>query len=690
MQSGYLQEAKISGGGLCLHLVNSQQCGARIAFFGPDDAYETSGLEPPAVVPAGPDVPPGTSLLAMGGAGYSGTGILDAFVQASGQIVTLQSWGFVLEGSDEVVAVAGNRDLGLVYRLRLLLKGGALEIDAELSHSGEQAIAVERCASALLPLPDWGCGVEAGYGSWSREGYSALLPLQPGAVERSQRLGRPGFGGPPCLSVFDSPKADEVQRAIRVHLAWSGSCRLRAERLADGLSELVAEAVFDPGEILLRRGDRLELPGVVVLISHSGFEGLALASHNYVRHIRSTSVRPVHFNTWEACYFNFDEQRLKTLAAEAAALGAERFVLDDGWFVGRNDDTTSLGDWTPDPVKLPGGLGPVIDEVERLGMSFGLWVEPEMVSQNSQLFRDHPEWVLGYPGDFLPTGRHQLVLNLGIEAAREHVFTMLSKLLSCGRIEYIKWDSNRELYPATYDGRAAGYRHIEGVHKLLARVRGTFPGVEIESCASGGGRMDFGMLRYVHRYWPSDATDPVDRARVQSSVLQHFPPELIGTHVGASPNGLTGRQTSMSFRVLVALFGHMGLELDPGRLSDKERETLASGIAIYRRFRGLLHSGRLIVQKTHDPNLNCDLIVSSGGDGLLRVLRTGMNAWPRHPRVAVRGLDSAAKYLVTRLSLSRGDDRILGTFTGASLAWTGLAADPGRPQSGSLFHLKKC
>jgi alpha-galactosidase len=302
--------------------------------------------------------------------------------------------------------------------------------------------------------------------------------------------------------------------------------------------------------------------------------------------------RPVHLNTWEAVYFDHDPERLKALATQAAKVGIERFVLDDGWFPARDHDRAGLGDWRPDPRKFPEGLGPLAAHVRGLGMEFGLWVEPEMVNPDSDLFRAHPDWALRAQGRPLVLGRHQLVLDLTRAEVADDLFGKLDFLLAAHPIAYLKWDMNRDLAQACDTlGRAAYRRHTRAVYALMARLRERHPQVEIESCASGGGRADLGVLALATRLWTSDNNDAVSRVAIQSGALRLFPPEVLGAHVGPAPAHATGRSQGIDFRCAVACFGHLGVEADLLAMAPDERTALAGWIAFHKRWRPVLHGG---------------------------------------------------------------------------------------------------
>jgi alpha-galactosidase len=404
--------------------------------------------------------------------------------------------------------------------------------------------------------------------------------------------------------------------------------------------------------------------------------------------------RKVHLNTWEALYFRQSLEDLRALAEAAAALGVERFVLDDGWFRGRRDDTTSLGDWTPDPAIFPAGLAPLVRQVQSLGMDFGLWVEPEMLSPDSDLARAHPEWCLAMPGQPRPTQRHQWVLDLTCAEAAEHVFQCLDRLLREVDIAYLKWDHNRELLPRAGRAHAQALAHLA----LLDRVRAAHPGVEIETCASGGGRVDFGTLQRCCRFWASDNNDPIERLAINEGWFQFLPPRIAGNHVGPSPNPITGRQSPMLFRARVAMFGHLGVEADPRRMSTAERDMLAAHIALYRKWREELHAGDWSIPEGLSPGMHGWLVTGAGRSFAL-VAQTRHAGTHEVAPVRFVGLRRGARYRVTlpepwpepaRRHLARPEAWQAGLVMSAgALATVGLALPLVHPETAWLVAFEE-
>ena len=374
----------------------------------------------------------------------------------------------------------------------------------------------------------------------------------------------------------------------------------------------------------------------------------------FQRHLRDHLVpwpdhgrpRPVHCNTWEAVYFRHDLATLREIAEAAARLGAERFVLDDGWFggreKGRDDATSSLGDWTVDRRKWPHGLHPLIERVHALGMTFGLWVEPEMVSPDSDLHRAHPDWALGPPDQTL--GRGQMVLDLGRAEVREHLLRALSALLQEYPIEYLKWDHNR-LLPVSDAAQA------RGTYDLLDRLRAAHPGVEIESCASGGGRIDAGILGRTHRVWLSDSNDALERLRIQHDAALLLPAAATGSHVGPARSHTSGRVLSMAFRAWVAAQRHMGFELDPRAVSEDDARTLARVTAWWKSNRGWLMGADILRLDAADPAVVAEVQVAPDRARFVVFAGQAVASDPALPRpLRLAGLDAEARYEVRLLN----------------------------------------
>lgn len=543
----------------------------------------------------------------------------------------------------------------------------------------------------LLPVPARAQEVLDFGGLWSAERRPQRTSLAAqGAWTRETRHGRPGHDDPYLMVAGTPGFAFRTGEVWAVHLAWSGDKRLWAEHQAQGYSLLGAGELLAPGEIRLGPGRRYTTPWVVATWSDEGLDGLSARFHPWIRTwAKPARPRPVVLNTWEAVYFDQDEATLRQLVDVAAAVGVERFVLDDGWFAGRTDDGHALGDWQVDGDKWPDGLHPLIAHVHHRGMDFGLWVEPEMVSPDSQLARKHPEWVLG-PRSAL-TWRHQRVLDLSVPGAFDHVLSTLTSLLTQYPVAFLKWDHNRDLL----DGSA--HHQTAAAYRLIDALRAAFPRLEIESCASGGGRIDLGMLARVDRFWTSDTNDPLERHRIHRWTGVLIPPELLGVHLGAATSHTTGRTFDLGFRLATAFFANAGIEWDLTRATEDELRAVTEWISTHKRLRGLLHGGITVNSDTSDPALSLHGVVAPDGrSGVFAITTLGptLRAIPEPLRFP--GLEPATSYTVRPLGLGAPPRTIQDaapawirrgqvTLSGRALADVGLPMPLLAPAQTALF-----
>jgi alpha-galactosidase len=530
--------------------------------------------------------------------------------------------------------------LQVEVRITLDPQSDVLTLSSRLENRGMETLDVQWLASGVLPLP---CGAQAVHsfsGRHNGEFFSVTDPLTRSIWRRENRRGLSSHDCFPGATV----SADGT--VYGAQLAWSGNHVQMIEWLDDGRYQWQMGEGFAPGEVRLAPGEAIETAEMLTTCAPDA-NGVAQNFHGAIRSLMdwpggAMRPRPVHINTWEGFYFDHDEAALKDLANHAAAIGIERFVLDDGWFHGRDNDRSSLGDWWADARKYPQGLAPLAHHVTALGMEFGLWVEPEMVNPDSDLYRTHPEWALAITGRPQITARNQLVLDMRRQDVRDYLFDCIARLLSDLPIGYLKWDHNRELIAA--GNRAAFRAQIHGTYALLARLREAFPSVEIEACAAGGGRIDAGIIRYTHRFWTSDNIDAVSRLSIQRGYLQFLPPELMGAHVGASPAHATGRKQSMDFRAGVALPGHFGVELDVRKLDDGDREKLAQWVATYKTHRDRLHHGKVWLGEAGDG-----LYWQAHGDDdglLVFIYRTDPQSWKHTPQLRLPMLDAGRRYSI--------------------------------------------
>jgi alpha-galactosidase len=475
-------------------------------------------------------------------------------------------------------------------------------------------------------------------GRWCGEFQRQEVPFRTGAHSRESREGRTGHAHFPGVTLATPATGEHTGACLAATLAWSGGHRMLAEELPDGRRQ-VQFGVLDDA---LARAE-VASPTMLLSWSGDGFNGVSRAFHGHLRAVqapvnarRKREPRPVHYNCWEAVYFRHDLNELKSIASLAAELGAERFVLDDGWFRGRDDDTSSLGDWEIDKAKFPDGLAPLIDHVHGEGMRFGLWFEPEMVNRDSELFRAHPDYMLG-PDD-QPSGRNQHVLDMARPEVRAHLFGQIDAILSSHEIDYVKWDHNRPL-------TGGGPDQARGFMLLLSDLVLAHPDVDFESCSSGGGRIDFGVLELANRVWLSDSNDALERLRMQHEASHWIAPEVQGSHVGPRHCHTSGRVLSMPFRAWVAAQRHMGFEMDPRELTPEESQTLRRVTTWWKQNRDFLFSGALHRLESGDPEVFAEMTVDGAADRfILFAGQAGASEQIYRRPVVAAGLDPDAVY----------------------------------------------
>ncbi len=571
--------------------------------------------------------------------------------------------------------------LRLVIQVKLDPMSDVLTIKSTLHNVGNELVEVQWLAAATLPLPSSANQIQYTAGEWANEFEVEVIPLSRGTWVRENTRGRTSHDCFPGAVVRCLGATEHHGNVYGAHLGWSGNHSQSIEWQHDGQYQWQLGEFLAPGEVRLQPGDSLESPASYAAFSPSGLNGLAQCFHSAVNQLTPwhggkamPRPRPVHLNTWEAVYFDHREADLMALASSAAALGVERFVLDDGWFHLRRHDGAGLGDWWPDREKYPNGLGPLASHVRACGMSFGLWVEPEMVNADSDLYRAHPEWVLQVEGRPQLTGRNQLVLDLTQPAVSDYLFASISGLLSTLPIEYLKWDMNRDLALAGSNGSAAYRKQVLALYGLLEKVNQEFPTVEIENCASGGGRIDFGMMRHTHRVWLSDCNDALSRVAIQRGAMQWLPPALLGAHVGAAPSHTTGRSQSLAFRAAVALGAHFGVEMDVRKLDYDERTHLSKWIALFKKIRDRLHNAGVWLGDAGDG-----VVWQAHGEStsvILLIYRLTPSAQRYAPKVRLPMLDPTHEYFAQRLDphdsiAAAGNDSAMNTNLSNGLTISG-------------------
>ncbi|CAH0338574.1 alpha-galactosidase [Rhizobium sp. CECT 9324] len=527
---------------------------------------------------------PTSVLLPTGGMGFFGWPAISGHRAGRDFVAQFGGWSVERDGNRTVLNGADTvAKLGINIALSAHASG-LISMATELTNLGDGDYQLDRCMAATFLAPAGDLQVMSFTGIWGREFQTRRELLGNGTWIQESRRGRTSHDRFPMLFI------ESETQVFGVTLGWSGNHQMVIDRTDDGQRLVHLGELFEPGEIVLQPGESYKSP-----IAYAGTDSQDF--HAFVRDELTQwpggrmSPRPVTLNTWEGNYFDHQMGSLKAQATAAAELGIERFVLDDGWFGKRDNDTTSLGDWDIDARKYPDGLKPLVDHVTGLGMQFGIWFEPEMVNPVSELYKAHPDWALQIEGRPLLESRTQLVLDLTRPEVSDYLFAKIDAVLAHHAVSYVKWDMNRDLtHAGGRDGKAKIAAQTRAVYALMDRVRAAHPGVEIESCASGGGRIDYGALARTHRVWTSDCTDALERLEIQRGASVFVPPEILGSHISASPNHQTGRRHTLSFRALVAIAYHLGVELNPLELTEDERSELKVYIEAYKRLRGLLHA----------------------------------------------------------------------------------------------------
>ncbi len=544
-----------------------------------------------------------------------------------------------------------------------LLYGVLPELDAitravEIT-GGDRTVELLRVLSACIDLVageyDW----ISFYGAHARERMVQRTGVIHGLQSVGSRRGTSSHQYNPFLILARPETTEEWGGCYGMSFVYSGGFLGEVEKDQFDQTRVLIGLSDDSFCYELRPGEHFLAPETVMIYSGEGLGELSRRYHRlYRRHLcrgrYRTAPRPVLLNSWEATYFDFTGEKIVEIAKQAKELGIEMLVLDDGWFGKRESDCSGLGDWKVNERKLGGSLASLVERINALGLKFGLWMEPEMVSEDSDLYRKHPDWVLRVPGRDPVRGRCQLVLDLSRQEVVDAIYGQISAVLRSANIEYIKWDMNRSIcdaYSLTLEKERQGevlYRYMLGLYDLLERIHVDFPDILMEGCSGGGGRFDAGMLYYAPQIWCSDNTDAIDRIRIQYGTSFGYPVSAIGSHVSASPNHQTGRVTPMRTRGVVAMSGSFGYELDLGRLTEEEKECVREQIAAFRRYRGLIHEGDLY--RLTDPQKRQDIaawqfVSPDKTETLLNAVKLTAHGNPPVSYVRAAGLDPKRTYV---------------------------------------------
>lgn len=548
--------------------------------------------------------------------------------------------------------------------LRLKLYYGILEAEdmitrsVRLRNEGTETVQITKLHSACLDLPFGQWELVHFHGRHNMERQMERVSLMNGIMTVGSRRGTSSHHHNPAVILCEPGTSETTGSCYGINLLYSGNFTIETER--DQMNQVRLTAGISPEDFCwqLNAGESFSSPQVLMTYSDQGFGTLSGRYHRTIRHHLcrgeyKLKPRPVLINNWEATYFDFDDEKILAIAAQAAKLGIDMMVLDDGWFGKRDHDDSGLGDWFVNTKKLRGGLPELIKKINGLGMKFGLWFEPEMISEDSELYRKHPDWALQIPGRKPARGRCQLVLDMGREEVRDYLFDCISGILESANIEYIKWDFNRSIadfyshaLPAARQGEGH-HRFVLGLYDLLERLVSRYPQVLFEGCSGGGGRFDAAMLYYTPQIWCSDDTDAIERLEIQYGTSFFYPISAVGSHVSICPNHQTGRTTPLHTRGVVAMAGSFGYELDLNLLSEEEKEQVKEQVETFRRFDTLIHDGdyyRLTGPYDNDMVTAWEFAAADGSEALVNLVVTHVRTNWLGMHLKLKGLVAEARY----------------------------------------------
>jgi len=650
-----------------------------------------------AVLGGGIDLDPPLGIIPQHHDGWLGTsGIEGCFHDGSGSFPH-----FVIESSTHTTTSAtfilcdDHLDLELELNLKIH-PSGVLALDGSFTNRGSLPYLLHSLRFAL-PVPSRAEELLTLGGRWGMEFGEQRTSWKQSTISVSNSRGRTSHEKWPVVFAGTAQFGEQHGEVWGCHVGWSGNFDITLDGVTEHRKHMLVGEKVVAGELVIKPKETFSAPTVYAVHSPHGLSTASQHFHQFVRsRLRHEDTwRPVTLNTWEAVYFEHNFETLTKLADVAAHVGVERFVLDDGWFSGRRNDTAGLGDWTVDASVWPDGLHPLINHVKSLGMEFGIWCEPEMVNPDSDLFRKHPDWVLHHGVNPPITGRNQLVLDLSRSEVREFLFTSVSQLLDAHDISYVKWDHNRDLVASP------AHEQTRGTYELLGRLKQTHPQVQFESCASGGGRIDFGILPFVDRFWTSDSIDPLDRILIQRGAQRLMPPEVLGTHIGSPTSHITRRSHSLAFRATTAFFGWLGIEWNLLNASPHEQDRLASVVTQYKEFRPLLHTGAAFREDHPDTNIMVHGVSAHDQSrSLVSVTRLANGPSSHVDPIHIHHLDDDTSFMVKPLHLGTPtyaphrklpqwiEDGSI-TMTGRQLREIGVTCPPLLPASSFLFQIYK-
>ena len=549
---------------------------------------------------------------------------------------------------------------------------------ARITNGGKEAVRLEKMMSACLELPNGSWEAIHFHGRHAMERRLERLPLMHGTMEVGSRRGTSSHQHNPGVILCSPDATEEHGGCYGLSLIYSGNFSMEIEM--DQMDSVRAVCGINPEffEYRLEPGEAFDTPQLMMTYSGSGLGRMSANFHSIIRHNLCRGKykfarRPVLINNWEATYFDFNEEKILSIARQASELGIEMLVLDDGWFGSRDSDNAGLGDWFVNTDKLKGGLTDLVTGINGLGMKFGIWIEPEMVNEDSRLYREHPDWALTIPGRKPCRSRNQLVLDMSRSEVRDYVFDSIAAVLKSANVGYVKWDMNRsicDVYSAVLPKERQGevyHRYVLGIYDLMERFTSSFPNILFEGCSGGGGRFDPAILYYSPQIWCSDDTDGIERLEIQYGTSFFYPISAVGSHVSAIPNHQTGRRTPLATRGVVAMAGSFGYEMDLNLLTEDEKEAVKAQVEDYKKYYDLIHNGDYyrLASPQGDSGFTAWQFVS--GDKtrtLLNLVITHVRANAPDLWFKLRGLDPEKRYRLEE------DGRI---YSGSALMNAGIS-----------------
>jgi alpha-galactosidase len=609
-----------------------------------------------------------------------------------------------------VVCTDSNTKLRATYDLSLDPLSHVVVASTAIRNLAPEPVSIDWCAALCVPLSYPMERLIGFTGRCQDEFVEQEIVAFRGSYVRENKTGRTSHDSFPGLISLTQSTNEQAGAAAAFHLGWSGNHIVRADQNDDGQSFVQMGELLYPNEMVLQQDETYTTPSLYASWSESGVSQLSRQMHAYLTDNildgrAFTKPRPVHFNTWDAVYFDHSDEKLTALAETAASVGAERFILDDGWFGDRRHDRAGLGDWYVSKDVYPNGLTALANRVRALGMEFGIWFEPEMINPDSNLYRQHPEWVLEVEGlDQVPF-RGQYALDCTRTEVTDYLFDRMSAVIAECYASYIKWDMNRDIHHPGSDGKGAIHAQTMAVYALMKRLREAHPNLEIETCSAGGARADYGILQYADRVWPSDNQDALERQRIQRGASYFLPLRILGTHVGPRTCPMTGRQFSMAFRAATAMFGHMGMELDLTKETESDLLVLKDAITLHKKHRELLHSGTFNRLDGPDYLNTIGVISKDKKDALYSCAKTATHHTTTPIRLRFTGIDPEKRYRlrlvwpfgnVSGTSVSTTSPSIIdsadlfgegGRFMGEALLAHGIQLPIMHPETCLIYHL---